>query len=97
MPTTITSRMRYAATRAVSVANAPGQRCLRAHRSIGSTAKVSTMASIVGAMIPAAALMPMPIATTPRMPSSTMIERGNVVGVPPRPPQSEPDPVSRLR
>ena len=85
LPTTITSRIRYAAARAVTVANQLGQPCLRAHRPIGSTAMVSTRASIDGAMIPAAALMPMPAATTPRVPSSTTIERGSVVVAPPVP------------
>ena len=79
-----------------SVANQLGQPCLRAHRPIGSTAMVSTMASIVGAMIPAAAFMPMPAATTPRMPSSTMIERGIVVVRTARPLRGA-SPVGRLR
>ena len=44
---------------------------------------VSTRASIVGATIPAAALMPTPIATTPAIPSRTTIERGNAPAVAP--------------
>ena len=83
VPTTITSRIRYDAARAVSVASQPGHPCSRVHRLIGSTAMVSTRASIVGATIPAAAFVPIPRATTPRMPSSTMTERGIVEAAPP--------------
>ena len=87
----MTNRIRYAATRAASVASQPGQ-WLRAHRPTGRTAIVSTRANTAGATIPADALMPTPIATTPAMPSRTTIERGNVLAVAPPTSWAERDP-----
>ena len=70
VPISSTSRMAYAVTRANKVPSHPGQRWRRAHASTGSTAIVSTSASIVGATIPAAARMTAaPTATAPMTPS----------------------------
>ena len=55
---------------------------------------VSTSASIEGATMPAAALIPMPMTTTPTPPSSTTTERGRVDDSTPRWPAASPGPSS---
>ena len=78
VPISITSRMAYDATSAVKVPSHPGQPCRRAQAATGSTAIVSTSASIAGATISAAARMPPVRTTTPMTPSITVTIRGTV-------------------
>ena len=78
VPTSSTATMAYEAMSANNVASQLGQPCRRAHPRRGSTAMVSTSASMMGATMPAAALIPMPTTTTPTPPSSTTTERGRV-------------------
>ena len=82
-PKTSTSRMAYEDTSAASVASQPGQPCRRAAAPIGSTAIVSTSASIVGATIPAAPYRAIAPSAAPPMLRSTTVDRGSPLRGPP--------------